>query len=250
MPITVGRVPYLHTEPFYFDMPRRGIELRDFMPSAMAAAAKAGEIDAGLVPVVDAFKIEDRFQPIVGFSIACNDSSGSVFLYSTKPIEELSGARIGVTDEAATAPKLLEVLLKLRYDIAAGEYVPLQPQEYDAFLLIGNRALRQRRGARGFPHRYDLGHEWNAWTGLPFVFSRWVARKDMDSKELALLEDTLYVGLEDGVDALYHLNEPKDELLMLPRDVVNHLQGVRFFMGLSEQKGLNTFREYLNQLDS
>ena len=37
---------------------------------------------------------------------------------------------------------------------------------------------------------------------------------------------------------------------MLPRDVVNHLQGVRFFMGLSEQKGLNTFREYLNQLES
>ncbi|MDA0733040.1 MAG: menaquinone biosynthesis protein [Chloroflexi bacterium] len=250
MPITVGRVPYLHTEPFYFDMPRRGIELRDFMPSKMAAAAESGEIDAGLVPVVDAFRLEDRFNPIVGFCIACNDSSGSVFLYSTKPIEELSGARIGVTDEAATAPKLLEVLLKLKYGISPGEYVPLQPQEYDAFLIIGNRALRQRRGARGFPHRYDLGQEWNSWTGLPFVFARWIARKDMDSKELALLEDTLYVGLEDGVDALYHLNEPKDELLMLPRDVVNHLQGVRYFMGLSEQKGLNTFREYLNQLDS
>jgi chorismate dehydratase len=161
----------------------------------------------------------------------------------------LAGARVGVIAEAVTAPKLLEVLLKLKYGVPPAEYVPLRPQEYDAFLLIGNQALRQRRGARGFPHRYDLGQEWNSWTGLPFVFSQWVARNDMDSKELALLEDTLYVGLEDGVDALYHLNEPKDELLMLPRDVVNHLQGVRYFMGLSEQKGLNTFREYLKQLD-
>jgi predicted solute-binding protein len=71
----------------------------------------------------------------------------------------------------------------------------------------------------------------------------------MDSKELALLEDTLYVGLEDGVDALYHLNEPRDELLMLPRDVVNHLQTIRYFMGLSEQKAVNQFREYLKQVD-
>ena len=149
----------------------------------------------------------------------------------------MDGARIGIIDGASTSPKLLEVLLKLKYGIEPGEFVGLQPQEYDAFLLIGNRALRQRRGARGFPHRYDLGREWNEWTGLPFVFSRWIARNDMDTKELALLEDTLYVGLEDGVDTLYHLNEPRDDLLMLPRDVVIHLQGIRYFIGLSEQKG-------------
>ncbi len=250
MPIKVGRLPYLHAEPFYFDMQRRGIELYEMMPSAMAGAAESGEIDAGLVPVVDAFRLEDRFEPVSGFCIGCGDRSGSVFLYSTKPIEELGGARIGVTDEAITSPRLLDVLFKLKYGIEPAEYVPIQPPEYDAFVLIGNRALRQRRGARGFPHKYDLGEEWNKWTGLPFVFARWIVRKDMPKPESALLEDTLYVGLEDGVDALYHLNEPRDDLLMLPRDVVAHLQGVRYFMGLSEQKSVRTFREYLEQLDS
>ncbi len=72
----------------------------------------------------------------------------------------------------------------------------------------------------------------------------------MDTKDIALLEDTLYVGLEDGVDALYHLNEPRDDLLMLPRDVVIYIQGLRYFIGLSEQKGIDKFREYLKQLES
>ena len=250
MAIKVGRVSYIHTEPFYFDMARRGIELQEMIPSALAPAAESGQIDAGPVPLVDAFKLEDRFQPVAGFCVATTQASGSVFLYSTKPIEELEGATIGVIDDASTAPKLLEVLLKLKYGVSPGEYVGLRPAEYDAFVLIGNRGLRQRRGARGFPHKYDLGSEWNSWTGLPFVFSRWIARNEMDTRELALLEDTLYVGLEDGVDALYHMNEPRDDILMLPRDMVIHLQGIRYFIGLAEQKGIDRFRQCLAEIDA
>src|SRR5919106_3812243 len=247
MTIKVGRVPYLHCEPFYFDMERRGIELYEMVPSALAFAAQEGEIDAGLAPLVDCFRLEDRFQPVSGFCVASTERAGSVFLYSTKPIEELGGARIGITDEESTAPKLLQVLLSQRYRAQPEAYVSLR-EPNDAFLLVGNRALRQRRGARGFPHKYDLGQEWNVWTGLPFVFSRWIVRKDLDSRDIALLEDTLYVGLEDGVDSLYHLNEPRDDLLMLPRDIVEYIQGIRYYIGLSEQKAIDQFREYLAQL--
>ena len=112
------------------------------------------------------------------------------------------------------------------------------------------RALRQRRGARGFPHKYDLGAEWNSWTQLPFVYSRWMVRNDVDSKQVALLEDILYVGLEDGVDALYHLNEPREDLLMLPRHVVEYIQGLRYYVGMAEQRAIDRFREYLTQLDT
>ena len=249
MMIKVGRVPYLHYEPFYFDMERRGIQLHEMAPSTLASAAQKGEVDAGPVPLVDCFRLEDRFQPVSGFCVASTERAGSVFLYSTKPIEELGGARIGITDEESTAPKLLQVLLSQRYRAQPEAYVSLR-EPNDAFLLVGNRALRQRRGARGFPHKYDLGQEWNAWTGLPFVFSRWMVRKDLDSRDIALLEDTLYVGLEDGVDSLYHLNEPRDDLLMLPRDIVEYIQGIRYYIGLSEQKAIDQFRQYLEQLDN
>jgi chorismate dehydratase len=139
-------------------------------------------------------------------------------------------------------------LLNLKHRVQPEAYVSLR-EPNDAFLLVGNRALRQRRGARGFPHKYDLGQEWNVWTGLPFVFSRWIVRKDLDSKDIALLEDTLYVGLEDGVDSLYHLNEPREDLLMLPKDIVDYIQGLRYYVGLSEQKAIDQFRQYLEQLD-
>jgi len=248
MAMRVGRVPYLHAEPFYFDMARRGIELYEMAPRALAAAAENGAIDAGPVPLVDCFRLEDRFQPVAGFCVASAKKAGSVFLYATKPIAELNGAYIGITDTASTAPRLLQVLLSLKYQVRPEAYVPL-PVAHDAFLLIGNEGLRQRMGAPGFPYTYDLGEEWHAWTGLPFVFSRWMVRKDLDPKDMALLADALYVGLEEGVDALYHLSDPREDLLMLPRDIVKYIQGLRYYIGLSEQQAIDRFRQYLKQLD-
>ena len=115
---------------------------------------------------------------------------------------------------------------------------------------MDDQGLRRRRGIRGYPHKYDLGIEWNQWTNLPFVFARWMRRSDMEEREAALLEDTLYVGLEEGVDGLYHLNEPRENLLMLAKDIVEYIQGVRYFIGLSEQKSIQLFREYWEQVNA
>lgn len=108
--------------------------------------------------------------------------------------------------------------------------------------------IRRRRGMRGFPYRYDLGQEWQDWTGLPLVLTRWMARRDIDPKDAAVIEDTLYVGLEDGVDSLYHVSEPRDRLLMLPKDIVQYVKGLRFFMGLAENKSVQLYRGYLAKL--
>ena len=248
MVMRVGRVPYLHTEPFYFDMVRRGIELHEMAPSAIVAAVEHDEIDAGPIPMADCFHMEDRFQPVAGFCVASVKQAGSVLLFSTAPMLELDGATIGITDEASSAPRLLQVILRLKYGVQPKAFVPLDAA-YDAFLLIGNQALRQRLGAPGFRHTYDLGAEWHAWTGLPCVFSRWMVRKDFDPKDRALLEDTLYVGLEEGVNALYALADPREDLLMLPRDIVTYIQGLRYYIGHAEQRAIEQFRHYLNQLD-
>lgn len=247
MTIKVGRISFLDAEPFYFDMARRGIELHDMVPDQLASAAENGEIDAGPVPLADVFRLEDQFQPISGFCLACNDVARSIALYSKLPIEELAGGRIAVNDDSNAAVRLLQVLLELKYQVHPDSYVSPE-DEHDALLLMGNRALRLRRGARGYPHKYDLGEEWNKWTGLPLVYARWVVRKDLDPKDIALIEDTLYVGLEDGVDALYHLADPREDLLMLPRDVVEYVQGLRYFVGMSEQRAIDKFREYSDQL--
>jgi chorismate dehydratase len=247
MALRIGRVPYLHAEPFYIDMARRGLTLTELSPRAVAFAAAHGEIDAGPVPLVDCFRLEDRLQPVAGFCLASVQEAGSSLLFSTKPVEALAGAHIAITDEASTAPRLLDVLLRLKHQVQPASYGTLAAA-HDAFLLIGNQGLRQRMGAPDFPYAYDLGAEWHAWTGLPFVFARWMVRKDVSLKDLALLEEALYVGLEEGVDALCQVAEPRQDLVMLPRDIAAYIQGFRYFIGRAEQRAIDRFRRYLEQL--
>jgi predicted solute-binding protein len=249
MTMKVGHIPDLEYEPWYFEMARRGIETSAMVPSQLAAAVAAGEIDAGPVPLADCFRLEDRIQPVSGFCLACARRAGNLFLYAKRPVEQLKDARIGISDETSTPLRLLQVLLSLKYRVQPEAYVTLQ-EPYDAFLLAGNRALRQRWGAQGYPYTYDLGEEWYRWTGLPFVAARWVVRQGLPPGDVAVLEDALYVGMEDGMDALYHQSEPRNDLRMRPRDIVEYLDGLRYFIGMSEQKAIDQFRQYLGELGS
>jgi chorismate dehydratase len=174
--------------------------------------------------------------------------AGSLLLFSSLPMTELGGVHIGVSDEASGTLRLLQVLLRFKYHRKPAAFVPLDSPA-DAILLIGNQALRQRLGMPGFRYTHDLGAEWHAWTGLPWVFCRWMVRKGVSAKDSALLEDTLYVGLEEGVNSLYALAEPREDLLMLPRDVVTYIQGLRYHIGHTEQQAIERFQQYVNQLD-
>lgn len=244
----VGRIPYLSCEPFYFEIERRGMALYDLVPSALADAVAKGEIDAGPVSLVDCFRLADHCRFLSGFCVATIRKAGSVLLHSRQPIQTLSGARIGISSEAVTSFRLLQVLLALKYQVQPAAYVTLT-DAHDAFLLMGNTGLRQRGGARDYPHIYDLGEEWHQWTNLPFVFARWLVRKDMDRKEVAMLEDALYVGMQDWADGLFHPRSSRDDVLMHPRDILEYTQGIRYFIGVPEQRAIDRFRQYLDQLN-
>jgi len=244
----VGRIPYLSCEPFYFEMERRGMALYDLQPRALAEAVVKGDIDAGPVPLVDCFRLTDDFRFLAGFCVATIRKAGSVLLHAKQPIEALSNARIGISGEATTSFRLLQVLLALKYQVQPAAYVTLA-DSHDAFLLMGNEGLRQRGGKRDYPYIYDLGAEWHQWTGLPFVFARWLVRKDMDRKAVAMLEDALYVGMQDWADGLFHPRSSRDDVLMHPRDILEYTQGIRYFIGVPEQRAMDRFRQHLNELN-
>ena len=106
MPIRVGRVPYLEAEPFYFDMARRGIELRETTPRQLGDALANGELDAGPAHITDVFRLENQFEPVGGFCFSALSRAVSACLYSQYPIEELGGVAIGVSDEDVTRRKI------------------------------------------------------------------------------------------------------------------------------------------------
>jgi chorismate dehydratase len=249
MPIEVARIPNLECEAFYFDMERRGIGLRDLEPNEVAPALEAGETDTGPVSLVDSFRLAEGFTPLTGFCVASVSRAGGSLLFSKIPIGAFTGGPIALGDSDAASTRLLQVLLALKHRVRPGAFVG-QDEDHDALLLTGNPALRQRRGVRGYPYRYDLGEEWREWTGLPFVFRRWVARSEMDRQDLVVLEDALFVGQEDWINNLYKATGPRDDLRMLPREVLEYIQGLRFFIGVPEERSIALFREYLASLGS
>jgi chorismate dehydratase len=245
--MNVGHLPYLSCEPFYFAMEQRGMALYDVVPSAVVDAAATGAIDAGLVPLAECSRLAEQFRFLSGFCLATIRKAGSVVLHAQRPIQDLTGARIGIPAEAATSFRLLQVILALKYQVVPVEYVTLA-DPYDACLLVGNEGLRQRYGIEEYPHTYDLGEEWYQWTGLPFVFARWLVRKDIDRQEVAVLEDALYVGLQDWADGLFRTAPAREDLLMHPRDILEYTQGIRYFIGVTEQRAIERFQHYLDQL--
>jgi predicted solute-binding protein len=76
-----------------------------------------------------------------------------------------------------------------------------------------------------------------------------MVHKDIDAKDLALFVDTLYVGLDEGVDALSDLAHLREDLRVLPREITTYLHDFRYDLGRSEQQAIDQFRHALNQLD-
>ena len=247
MPITVGHVPNLECEAFYFDMERRGIILHDIEPNRVADALQAGEIDAGPVPLLDVPRLQPDAAPIQQFCVASVTQAVSCVLLSKGELNDLPGCSIALNEPDPTSLQLLRVILELKHGITGTSFVDAQ-SDHDAVFLTWNRGLRGRRAVRGFPHRYDLGEEWQEWTGLPFVFNRWMSRNDMARQDFLILQDALFVGQEDWMNNLYKSTGPRNDLLMLPREVLEYVQGLRFFMGVPEERAIAAFQEKLAQL--
>ena len=129
----LGRIPYLNTEPFFADDEVRAGAVVE-VPSRMIDIACLGAVDIAPLPVVAAFDHPDVFRTVGGLGIAASGAARSVLLRSRVPIDQLSGAAIGVIDETATSVRLLRVLLQFHFDVSHTAFVGLE-QPADAVLL-------------------------------------------------------------------------------------------------------------------
>jgi chorismate dehydratase len=213
----------------------------------MAWAIEEGQVDAGPLPVVEWFRMQDRLVPVGDFCVATGERAVSILLFSDVPAAELGGRRIAVTEHTSTSVQLLRLLLAERWRAEPAGLV-LPEESADALLLIGDPALRSRHGIAGRPYVYDLGAEWHAHTGgLPFVFAHWVARRDADPPQVALLERTvagcLAAGLAD-IDAIAAANRAG----LPPAEAAAYIRGFTYRMGPQQHAALELFRSALGRL--
>ena len=254
--LRVGQIPYLNLEPFYFGLRLPGVELHPLPPRAMGRLAAQGALDAGFFSLMDSFRLEDRFEPLGDFCLACGGEVRSVLFFARRPIEKMAGATVAVTGETSTSVVLLKVLLALRYGLRDVRYVDLGGEEAaDGCLLIGDGALRHRHGIEGpdgrsLPYRYDLAEEWAAWQGLPFIFARCMVRMAADEDEKAALREALAQRLQANLACLDAIGRVRRDLGMTVSEIKTYLEGFTFELGEGERRGMETFLRLSRSLAS
>lgn len=221
----VGRIPYINCFPVYGGIDRGLVpldaELLDGVPTTLNRMMAEGTLDVSVVSAVEYARDSERYLLLPELAISCDGPVRSVMLFSTRPAAELSGERVLVSRSSMTSVRLLELLFEHVWK-ATPEFVPGNA-EADAIargagepvaarLVIGDAALMLQSAGhpvaeghgQSYPYVYDLGAEWKAWTGLPFVFAVWVAQRTTPVAEALKVHGALLQSRDWGMQ---HLDE-------------------------------------------
>lgn len=241
-PIRVGAVNYLNTKPLIenLDSIAPEIALSLEVPSRLADQLASGNIDVGLIPVIEYFRA-GTYSIIPGISIASRGPVLSVTLFSRLPWPKIR--RIALDEGSRTSAALTKIICAKRHGIRPEcVQLPLEADpekvDADAVLLIGDRAMRAC--LPGFVHAYDLGQEWHEWTGLPFVYAFWAVRPGV---ELGAAEEALHEAKRQGLERIGEIAQRESKLLGLDAGFCRrYLQTIiQFDLGPREQAGLQQF---------
>jgi len=169
--IRIGAVEYLNTKPLICDLDLLAPDaaLRLETPSRLAVELAEDRLDVALIPVIEYFRA-GTYTLLPDIAIVSRGPVLSVTVFSRVPWSDIRS--LALDEGSRTSAALTRILTQRRYG-KQPEFVPLstnKPAEEvdsDAVLLIGDRAMRA--ALPGFAYSYDLGQEWQDWTGLPFV---------------------------------------------------------------------------------
>ena len=217
-------------------------EIEVDVPSRLAEGLAEGRFDVALIPSIEYLR-NPGCTIVSDCCIASDGPVRSIMLYSRVPLERISS--LSLDEGSRTSAALVQIWLR--------EHLGLRPAlrplpigaaaaecPTDAVMLIGDRGLRP--AGRKFEFSWDLGEEWNRWTGLPFVFALWVARPGVESDGLA---QALAAARDEGLTQLPEIARqaapavgvPEGECLRYLRD---HLE---FHLGPRQRQGMELFFE-------
>ena len=234
------------------------------MPRQLGRKAAAGEVAAGLLPLVDYFRLADTFERLDRFGVAVRGRAHSVLLFSRLPIRQLDGATILVTEETSTTAVLLRLLLEHKYHVAPKAYERVGPSSTgpragarpgtsqqeagDALLLIGDEALQFKQTNTQYPFEIDLAFEWWLWQHTPFVFAVWAVRKDVPAPEKKHLELSLIKALAMNTQRLEEIAQRASASLGLPSaELQAYLANFIYRLSHPEEEGITRFKELVDE---
>ena len=247
--IRVGAVSYLNARPLTWALDRvpGTWEVRYDLPSVCAELLHAGDVDLGLVPSIEYLRGDYRLVPGVG--IGSRGPVASVALFTTRAVPDIR--HVALDTSSRTSVALVKVMCAHRFRITP-EFVSHGPdlaamtRACDAALLIGDPAFDADPAALGL-QKIDLGTEWTAMTGLPFIYAAWTGRPGIiDSAGVAALQAAQLAGVAatDAIAAEYGRGDA-DRAQRAARYLRDN---VKYRLGPEEAAGLQRFLDYAAEL--
>ncbi len=203
--MNLGRIGYINCYPVYGAIDRGLVRVDARLvtgtPAELNDLLAAGELDLSVISAVEYARHAEALRLLPDIAITSDGPVKSVVLFSRVPVADLDGRTVLLTASSRTGAALLDVLCRELWHVRphfaqaraeAPDLDGLARLPHDAVLVIGDAALLLA-ARHAYPHRVDLGEAWKRWTGLPFVFAVWAARREAhrpaaDRVHRALLE--------------------------------------------------------------
>ena len=245
--VKVGAVSFLNTKPLIYPLLEdlqfpgsEAIKLNLAVPSRLAIELKDGNLDVGLIPIIEYFRTDSEYRIVRGISICSRGPVLSIQLLSHVPISDIR--RVALDTNSRSSRALVQIILAEKYNLhpefrSCSPNIDLQSADTDAVLLIGDAALR-RLGATDYA--LDLGAAWSTLTGLPFVYACWVARADV---ELGEVPQTLLNAKVCGINKIPEIVQIESQKLGFPETLCRDYLTKHIFyeLGDAEIAGLKKF---------
>jgi chorismate dehydratase len=243
-PVRLGAVGYLNARPLVYGLELRSDQfvVRFDPPSKCAALLHEGSIDVGMIPTVEFLRGHDAYRIVPRLGIVSDGPVASVALFSTRPVERIES--IAADTSSRTSNALLRILCRETLGIDP-RFEPMAPapeqmlRRCDAALIIGDPALFLDHEAEGLL-KIDLGEQWTALTGLPFVWAFWAGRPGaVSAGQVAALHEARRAGVEasDAIADAYC----GPERAALGRAYLR--ENIRYDLAEREEQGLRRYYE-------
>jgi chorismate dehydratase len=212
----LGRIPWINCYPVYGAIDRGLVPMPAQMVTGTASELNdllaAGELQVSAVSAVEYARNAAAYHLLPDLAITCDGPVHSVALFSRRPVDALDNCTVLLTASSRTSVLLLDLVSRHRWGVRpryataraeAADLVALAGLPHEAVLVIGDAALLLA-AQELYPVRVDLGAEWKAWTGLPFVFAVWAARREAAPGGVQAVHQRL---LESRAWGLAHLDQ-------------------------------------------
>ena len=250
----LGRIGYINCYPVYGAIDRGAVsmpaELVTGTPAELNELLVAGELDVSVISAIEYARHAKDLVLLPELAISCDGPVQSVALFSKAPVARLDGATVLVTASSRTSVALLELLcrdvwrVRPRFAQARAEASDLDSLAglpHDAVLVIGDPALLLAARAT-YPHRVDLGEAWKAWTGLPFVFAVWAARRAANPAAVGAVHRALLAARGWGLAHLDLLAETAAQATGVPvHECRTYFAGLDYAFTYKHLAGLTDF---------